>query len=194
LYKLFSLNGLDVNLRRILMKNLYKHLGIITIGVVIGFGLLSCASTLAVRSDPFQTGSDSNRSFVVIMGQGSRIQFDNRKGDSLKVNGVTITTNEFSLPIAQSYEFKFRADLVGRGFFGFWRKYVGKADIVYNFQPGKTYLVAIQETVGGHVTGVLLGALAPSSVRVVVYEYASNLKDKTQLAEFPAYNLKDKDF
>jgi hypothetical protein len=179
------------------MKNPSKLLGIITIGVVIGFVLMGCASTSVVRTDPFQTGGDSN-SFIVQMGSGSRIFFNNSKGDSLKVNGVTITSGEFHLPRVQSYEFKFRAELAGRGFFGFSRKFVGKADVVYNFAPGKAYLIAVQETIGGHMAGVVLGALAPSNVRLVVYDYVQNprhtYKEADKLAEFPAYKLENKDF
>jgi len=120
------------------MKNLIKLLGINIVAVIIGLMLLGCASTLDIRSDPFQTREDSSSSFIVNMGTGARVEFNNRKGDSLKVNGVTITTNGFSLPVTDGlYEFKFRIKLWGRGIFGFGRNFLGKADIAYNFKPVK---------------------------------------------------------
>jgi hypothetical protein len=171
------------------MKNPGKLLRIITIGVIMCVGLASCATANYTRTDPFGIGEARDRSSIVRVPSDGIVKFD-----EIKINGVTVNSNEFALPIAPSYEFKFRVRIIARGFFMTSKKIIGKSDVVYNFTPGKTYMVRAEETTGSRVADVLVGALAPANVKIVLYEYSSDLSQVTKVAEFPAVKLNKKDF
>ena len=67
--------------------------------------------------------------------------FNNENGDCLKVNGVSVTTNEFTLPARQSHEFKFIVTMSNRGLVGMVNKLAGKPIISYGFERDKVYLI-----------------------------------------------------
>jgi len=176
------------------MKNFSKFkamrsiAGVIAFVAVVGFSLTGCATSY-VKSDPFNTGANSNRPIVRMTNTGA-VKFDNSKGDSLKVNRVAIPTNEFSLPAAQSYEFKIRGKMVNTMPFVPDFKFLGRANITYNFVPGKTYYIVIAQTDESVAVNYIFGIA--TGVRVVLYD--TEMKTRNKVAEFPIYEIEEKDW
>jgi hypothetical protein len=178
--------------------------------LIFGMALTGCATSgTAANADPFQVQGTGKAAFIVRVGTVENVRF--ARGDNLKINGVSVAfeslelvgygisgaslaSNELTLPIAPSYEFKFRVTMGNRGIGGNLNAIAGRADIVYAFEPDKKYLVNIEEAGGSKAGAFFLGGLAPASFKIVLYEYTSDLSERTKREEFPVEKLKDKEF
>jgi hypothetical protein len=171
----------------------------VMLAVVLVFGLVTigCASTTQyVRTDPFQIEDSTEGTVIARINSSGTVDFNNKNGDNLKINGVAITSNEFSLPAATSYEFKFRVSTVNRGIIGNLNRIVGRTNVMYPFEYGKTYLINIEEATESKIGASVFGAFIPASYKVALYEYPVDLKEKgvIKLVEFPVEKLKNNEF
>jgi hypothetical protein len=175
-----------------------KNLWIGMFGMVLTFGfvLTGCASATYIRTDPFLTNDSDEDAVIVRVMQGTTVTFNNDKGENLKVDGMAVSSNEFSLPIGPSYEFKFRAKAGNRLLIGLLNTIVGRANVSYAFEQGKNYIISIEETAGSRVGAVFLGGFMPASFKIVIYECSSDWNKKTRIKreEFPVEKLEDNEF
>ncbi|GHU44392.1 hypothetical protein FACS1894190_15750 [Spirochaetia bacterium] len=161
---------------------------------------ISCAtsSTPFVRSAPFSTteGSGPEGGVIVRVVDSGYVDFDNSEGDNLRINGVTITTNEFELPITSSYDFRARVRTRNRGIIGYANIITVTSKFNYDFEAGKTYLIEISQTAGSNAGAYFLGAFLPAQFELELFEYVdADLKKTKSLIKFDATNAKkDEEF
>ncbi|GHU44495.1 hypothetical protein FACS1894190_15920 [Spirochaetia bacterium] len=165
-------------------------LGKVAVALAFGIMVTGCA-TAYVRTDPFQLNAAQENAVIVRVDSAIKLYrllfepgsmfFENKKGDNLKVNGIAIPTNEFSLPKTSSYEFKLRLHIV------FYRD-AFRTDIAYNFEPGNTYLVNIERAEG------VKHSFGEVPLTVVLYKYSSDLREKNKVKEFDITKIEDHEF
>jgi len=178
------------------MKNFSRLFGIIAFTAVIVFGLSSCATYKYERSNPFQTGANSNRPIIRMANDGV-IMFDNKLGDSLKVNGVAIPSNEFTLPAAASYEVKFRTKIRQTFAFAPNINFIGRATVTYNFVPGKTYYMQIKQDDANRAASLLLGVTVSSGMEIAIYDtekLTNSALMNNKVGTFPVSEIGERDF
>jgi hypothetical protein len=161
---------------------------------IFGLTLAGCASVEYlhyVRSDPFQIGESAEESFIVRVDDskgrtGETVRFNNTEGDSFKINGINIPTNEALLPMAPSYRFEFLVETKDRSFLGFKEKSVIQADVSYAFKPDRVYNLFLKESVGSQFSAAFFGILSDPTLVVILSEYSPDLSGATEVGEFTA--------
>jgi hypothetical protein len=151
--------------------------------MVLSFGLMSCATTKYIRSDPLaleQTGD------YIILRVKSFVKAN--VNPFAKIDGVVLTSNEILLP-AETTEHDVKFIVQGN-----YHKFVIQAKVTLPVEAGQTYLLAAELTPGSRAASLLISAWLPREFRFVLYEYSSDQNKYTQLSAIEAVNLTMEEF
>ncbi|MDR1900767.1 MAG: DUF4339 domain-containing protein [Treponema sp.] len=142
---------------------------------ILGTFVLLTALFSGCSSSPYRTYDTSslineNRALILLTG-GEGVGFDDEDGIVGKINGEIFGKGEsdFLINVSSTVnEVMFIVDNYDRGLIGRANKCV-KAIISYQFEAGKTYLLAIHQSKGSTVGGRILGAFVPTSFEYTLY-------------------------